>query len=83
MVFIHFIFINDLTCIHHMEAHNMNCLTVLSDLYRAHLLSIVFKKMFSVHAGAGASTTKGKTTSPGIWGRRETEMLDFTQAVSL
>lgn len=38
-----------------------------SQTFSAHLLSVVLKRKFSVHTGARASTTEGKTTSPGIW----------------
>lgn len=44
-----------------------SCSALSSQTFSAHLLSVVLKRRFSVHTGVRASTTEGKTTSPGIW----------------
>ena len=61
---------------------------VLSEVYQAHLLStVVFEKaLFSVISecgGARTTTAEGKAALSWDLGRRETEMLDFAQAVAL
>lgn len=62
--------------------------SVLSEVYRAHLLStVVLRKVLfpviSVCGGARITTADGKAALSWDLGRRETEMLEFAQAVAL
>lgn len=62
--------------------------SVLSEVYQAHLLSTVVleKALFPVICvcgGARTITAEGKAALSWDSGRRETEMLDFAQAVAL